>query len=157
MPYSILPQFPNSISEPLEQKSPKDNRYNCIAWAFGINNLRLWPNNFPFEVWPPNIPNTVTLDAFIKLYELIGYQICNNSLLETSKEKIAIFTLSGRPTHAAKQLSPDYGQANWGGKMKIANIHLTRFQMVSTETQLFLWKGLFLQTLRLQYKKVFSN
>lgn len=105
MPYSILPQFPNSISEPLEQKSPKDNRYNCIAWAFGINNLRLWPNNFPFEVWPPNIPNTVTLDAFIKLYELIGYQICNNSLLETSKEKIAIFTLSGRPTHAAKQLS----------------------------------------------------
>lgn len=107
-----LDDFPNSLIEPFLITSPQTNYYNCIAWAFGDNTKWYWPEGFSY--WPPDIRREVDIAAFIELYELAGYQVCENPNFEPGLEKIAIFALNdGTPTHAAKQLN----NGNWTSKM----------------------------------------
>ncbi len=113
MPVSIPAYFPNSVQEPFEQTSPVDQYYNCIAWAYGVNNKWLWPSGLPEHFWPPGIAQEETVEAFIELYESIGYVLCTDGQLEIEYEKLAIFEKNGLPTHAARQL-PD---GNWTSKL----------------------------------------
>lgn len=98
--------FPNlSTDQDFQVTSPIDQRYNCIAWAYGISHLRMWPNQAPAFFWPQNIPNTATINSFIALFSSIGYIVCANGVHEADYTKIVIFTDSnGVPTHAARQL-----------------------------------------------------
>jgi hypothetical protein len=45
-----------------------------------------------------------TVDAFRQAFATLGYVVCNDDLVEAGFEKIALFALSGRPKHAARQL-----------------------------------------------------
>lgn len=86
--------------------SPCKNRYNCIAWAAGIETQWWWPE--PGSFWPSGIPREVTLDAFLAAFSSLGYEERSEYSLEQGYEKIAFYAQpSGeilKPTHAAKQL-----------------------------------------------------
>ncbi|MEZ2302553.1 MAG: hypothetical protein ACBR13_12385 [Microcoleus sp.] len=43
------------------------------------------------------------MDAFIKAYQTIGYECCDNGDIEPGFQKIAIYTYNGEPQHAALQ------------------------------------------------------
>ena len=53
------------------------------------------------------------LDYFVEAFGTLGYEVCPDGSLEADYEKVAIYTQSGVPTHAAKQL-PD---ARWKSKL----------------------------------------
>jgi len=82
--------------------SNSDFRYNCIAWAYGEDSKFFWPKKGYY--WPANIKNEETIGAFIELFASIRYCRCDNQLLEPGYEKVAIYVLDGKPTHAARQL-----------------------------------------------------
>ena len=67
--------------------------------------------------WPPGAPSEVTVPAFLKAFETVGYVQCKDGKLEKGFEKIALYarkTLSGLvPTHASRQL-PD---GKWTSKL----------------------------------------
>ncbi|MBI4527518.1 MAG: hypothetical protein HY695_27295 [Deltaproteobacteria bacterium] len=85
--------------------SPRTGDYNCIAWAALENDRWWWPDQHGIAYWPEAAPREETLDAFVCTFESLGYESCNNSVLESGFEKIAIFTDSnGIPTHMARQL-----------------------------------------------------
>lgn len=107
--------FPNYLNEPFNVTSPKTPNYNCIAWAFGDDSKWYWPKSFNY--WPANIRSEVDQQSFIELFELIGYSVCEEGTLEIGIEKIAIFTLNGIPTHAARQLE----NGNWTSKLGMEN------------------------------------
>lgn len=54
--------------------------------------------------WPANITREETAEAFIELFASINYCRCDNHLFEPGYEKVAIYILDGKPTHAARQL-----------------------------------------------------
>jgi hypothetical protein len=86
-------------------KSSKSVFYNCIAWAAGDDHTWWWPDASGYTFWPDRVPRIVTLDAFIKAFESLGYTVCNNDRYEKGFEKVAIFVDSNQvPTHASKQL-----------------------------------------------------
>ncbi|TDX84410.1 DUF7689 domain-containing protein [Epilithonimonas xixisoli] len=111
---SIPEHFPNTKIEPLIITSPITNDYNCIAWAFGCSNLWFWPDSEGLYFWPKEIPRECTKEAFIKLYELIGYEVCFDESFEEGKEKVVIYLNSNEePTHAAKQIDNNF----WSSKL----------------------------------------
>ena len=110
---SLNNAFPNILNEHFVITSDLTTSYNCIAWAFGDNTKWYWPAEC-FSYWPPNIKNVVDDESFIQLYGLIGYAVCENNSLEWGKEKIAIYTLNGVPTHAARQLENGYWTSKLG-------------------------------------------
>ena len=71
----------------------------------------------------------MTLAAFIAAFRTLGYELCSDGALEQGIEKIAIYTLNGKPTHAARQLP----SGDWTSKLgKWVDIQHTTAESVST-------------------------
>src|ERR1700694_4618386 len=103
----IRASFPNLRRGTYEAKSPESNLYNCIGWAVRDDQRWGWPQP-PFApyYWPPGLPRQVTLEAFIQMFEGIGYESCDDADFERKYEKVAIYVdAGGTPTHAARQLA----------------------------------------------------
>ncbi len=98
-------EFPNLANSGYTVTSPKDPRYNCIAWAANEDNTLWWPDTNKQAFWPPGVAREATIDAFIAAYMTIGYETCGDGNFEKGYEKIAIYaSVDGTPTHAARQL-----------------------------------------------------
>lgn len=110
---NLARHFPDIINHYLsDEVSEPTNRYNCIAWAYGLDTCRYWPNLYSYD-WPTGISNTETIESFIELFSSIGYDQCENGELEEGYLKIAIYAdNNGVPTHAARQLP----NGNWTSK-----------------------------------------
>lgn len=95
--------------------------YNCIAWAAGDDKRWWWPSAHSF--WPHGVARDITLDAFINAYGTLGYALCDNDRLEHGFEKVAIFvSISGAPTHAARQLGSGMWTSKLGKAYDIAHV-----------------------------------
>lgn len=93
--------------------SPKDEKYNCIAWAAGRNDVFINPD--PDYFWPPDLPYSTKLEVIIKLYEAYGYVTCDDEKYEEGFEKIAIYVTQNTDnvTHAARQMK----SGRWTSKL----------------------------------------
>lgn len=110
--------FPNLAKTGYLLTSPETDEYNCIAWA-AEDNEQYW-DPAPFDpdsdyYWPENVPRELTLGAYIKVYETLGYIVCNTSLYEKGFQKVAIYfnTKTRQPTHVARQLN----DGTWTSKL----------------------------------------
>jgi hypothetical protein len=100
--YRKLLRFPNLENTEYEVTSEETVDYNCFAFVAGEEDCR-WDPVDPDGYWPDGVPRELTLDAFIKAYQTIGYECCDNGDIEPGFQKIAIYTYNGEPQHAAIQ------------------------------------------------------
>jgi hypothetical protein len=105
--------FPYLDSEGFTPTSPRNPRYNCIAWAAGQTARWWWPDPQGQAFWPAGVPRALTIAAFIATYQTLGFLPCPDGSLEAGFEKIAIYALGGAPTHAARQLT----DGTWTSKL----------------------------------------
>ena len=96
--------FPNLRNVGYRVESPRTGRYNCVAWAAGDSDRPWWPiYRRPFY-WPEE-PRVESLPAFIRVFQGLGYEVCDNSNLEIGFDKVAIYVDKDEsPTHVARQL-----------------------------------------------------
>jgi hypothetical protein len=94
--------LPWLTSDNYRQTSSIAWEYNCIAWAVGVTNLWWWP--IPGRYWPAGVAREETISAFIAAFATVGYAPTDSSLLENGVEKVALYAINQRPTHAARQL-----------------------------------------------------
>jgi hypothetical protein len=104
--------------------------YNCIHWAAADDltverllaaryerNDWWWPHRDGY--WPEGVPYEETLEAFVAMFEAMGYSPCDDVSYEHGFEKVAIFIKNGVPSHAARQIGP----SKWTSKLgKFADI-----------------------------------
>lgn len=101
--------------------SKKTSEYNCIAWAYNMNNRWMWPNTgeYPFldgvNYWPSDEIIDCNVDNFIDAFKLKGYECCDSYDFEVGYRKVALYVTSGTKlcTHAARQLN----NGNWTSKL----------------------------------------
>jgi hypothetical protein len=110
---SLEDVFPGLRGQPFEVKSPKDDRYNCIAWAAGDNHNWWWPDLAHEDTWPGSVARVETIEAFRDAFATLGYAVCDHDLLEVGYEKVALFARAGAPKHAARQLP----SGRWASKL----------------------------------------
>lgn len=101
---SLEDVFPGLRSQPYQIKSPRDDRYNCIAFAVGDDRNWWWPDAAGEDAWPTGVARIETVDAFRDAFATLGYVVCDDDQLEPGYERIALFALAGVPKHAARQL-----------------------------------------------------
>lgn len=98
--------FPHSAQYPFQVTSPEDVNYNCIAWACEDTEKWYWPDPFNFYYWPDGIAREESIQAFKALFELLGYEACEDGEWEDGYQKVALFADRNKtPQHAARQLS----------------------------------------------------
>jgi len=97
-----------------EITSPRDQRYNCVAWAAGDTRRWWWPGEVPFSFWPADMEREESVANFITAFATLGYEVGATGAHDPDYEKVAIFASSeGVPTHMARQL-PD---GSWTSKL----------------------------------------
>jgi hypothetical protein len=81
--------FPFLKTGTYRETSPRTRRYNCAAWANGVDFK--WWQALPGYYWPrQGVPTDGTTDAYVKLYEICGFVRCDDGTLEMGAEKVAI-------------------------------------------------------------------
>jgi hypothetical protein len=94
--------LPRLTADNYRETSPATWDYNCIAWAAGVTDAWWWP--VPGRYWPPGVPREESLSALVALFTALGYVPGSSSALEPEIEKVALYALGERPTHASRQL-----------------------------------------------------
>lgn len=79
--------------------SDRDLSYNCIAWAMGKADSFWWPDSD--GAWPPGAERSVKVESFEAAFATEGFTRCDNGAPKIGMEKVALYTLNGKPTHAA--------------------------------------------------------
>lgn len=95
-------KYPNLDFEGYTPDSLESTFYNCIAWSLGISYEWWWPHQD--TAWPAKCPQDETIEAFEAMYSHRGYEPCANDSHEHGFEKIALYSIQEKPTHAARQL-----------------------------------------------------
>ncbi|HLX64550.1 MAG TPA: hypothetical protein VKX17_24975 [Planctomycetota bacterium] len=94
--------YPNLTAENYRITSPRDPKYNCVAWAAGSSDT--WWECTKGYYWPVDYPTSPSVNALKDAYAALGFVECDNSNLEPGFEKLAIYALNEEYMHAARQL-----------------------------------------------------
>ncbi len=110
-------KFPKLREGGYSIESPRDKKYNCVAYVVG-NPTRNW-NWMPYPTggyyWPPDIEGDDTIESWTKVFSIRGYSICESGDFEEGLEKVVIYSdHEGEPTHVAKQ---DVAKGKWISKL----------------------------------------
>ena len=93
--------------------SQRTPRYNCIAWAADDDQRWWWPDPLGLGYWPDDVPRDESIDAFVSMFESLGFQTSLSAEPEQDFEKIALYARDNCPTHAARQLE----NGSWTSKL----------------------------------------
>ncbi len=102
-PEQFFRDFPR-LNKAIKPTSPDTKKYNCIAWAVGVDERPWWPGAKPDMYWPPGFPEESTLSVFKATFASLGYELCDDGNIESGYEKIVLYAKGNEPTHAARQL-----------------------------------------------------
>jgi hypothetical protein len=106
----VIARFPALDQSAFEVTSQPTRDYNCIAWAVGDDKNFWWPTRH----WPTK--RTESRQSFLKAFATKGYRPCKNADPEPGFEKIALYMMDGKPTHAARLLD----DGKWTSKLGTA-------------------------------------
>ena len=102
--FELEQYFPGLLEAPWRVTSATSLKYNCIAWAAGDSTRWWWPHPEDVGYWPDQVPMQETIESFFSLFQFLGFETCDSALLEPGLEKIALYAIGSKPTHAARQL-----------------------------------------------------
>lgn len=118
--------FPRLRNTTFEITSPRDGRYNCIAWAAGETHRWWWPGEALFSFWPAGVERQESLASFVAAFATLGYEPSASGDHDPDYEKVAIFTSSdGVPTHMVRQLPNGSWTSKLGGLEDIAHVKVS--------------------------------
>ena len=119
--------FPNTKGTRLEITSDIDINYNCAAWAIEENN-RWWepwelllPDPPPELHWPDGLLHNSKVETYVRFFELKGYEIADDDILEQGYTKIALYEEGGEFRHVARQLTAKKWSSKLGPKEDISH------------------------------------
>ncbi|WP_158080810.1 hypothetical protein [Pelomonas sp. KK5] len=99
--------------------SPIDWKYNCVAWAVGLNNTWLEPS--PAGSWPVAHAGS-SIDAYAVMFNHYGFVDAADGKKEKGLEKIVIYGDSaGNFLHVARQLENGKWTSKLGGESDITH------------------------------------
>lgn len=105
--------FPSLRGHAYRITSPNTHRYNCTAWANGVASK--WWEALPGYYWPDCVPRDGTVESYIKLFSLCGFEPCGDGSLEPGVERIALYAVGYSFKHVARQLADGKWTSKLGG------------------------------------------
>ena len=104
---------PNLAQAGYKKTSDRNPNYNCVAWAVGDTTRYWYDVKIKGYYWPPGTPSADTLEGWIKLFEIHGYEQTDKADLEPEYERVAIYVTDDGPEHVARQVA----SGAWSSKM----------------------------------------
>jgi hypothetical protein len=94
--------------------SEPTDAYNCIAFATGDESNWWDPLDGEGSYWPEGAPRELSLDAYVRAFELSGFTRCEGDAVEDGFEKLAVYVDDEGRIHAARQIDALYWKSKLG-------------------------------------------
>ncbi len=107
--------FPGLKPGGYEITSLTDARYNCIAWAAGHTDAWWEPIRKAGYYWPEAAPWDDRIESLVRVFELLGFEVCDTGAPEDGFMKIAVYGQGDAFEHVARQVRSD----RWTSKLGI--------------------------------------
>ena len=104
---------PGLADSAYEIKSPRDPKYNCVAFAVGDTSQFWYDAGVSGYYWPPGAPSADTIEGWTKVFADHGYSETDDASLQSEFEKVAIYATPDAPEHVARQKA----SGMWTSKM----------------------------------------
>jgi hypothetical protein len=113
-----------------EIRSPRDPRYNCVAFAVGDTSQFWYDVYVNGYYWPPGAPSADTMEGWVKVFADHGYKETevDDQGLEPEFEKVAIYASSEGPEHVARQRASGVWASKMGKGCDIEHSALTALE-----------------------------
>src|SRR5208337_2949018 len=105
--------FPSLSPDDFEITSPEDPAYNCIAWAAGKTDRWWQAVRAAGYYWPDDLPWDDRIDTLVRVFESVGFEVCDSDVVEPGYEKVAIYGQGDEYLHAARLLQ----SGKWTSKL----------------------------------------
>lgn len=110
------PHFPNSFTSPFLITSEEDDTYNCMAWS--VHDTERWWDWEEDAFWIEGIARDGKLTTFERLFNKLGFKVCQNGEYQPGYQKIVLFSTDKiHCTHVARQLE----NGNWTSKLGVSH------------------------------------
>lgn len=119
---------PGLADSAYEIKSPRDPKYNCVAFAIGDTSHFWYDADVSGYYWPPGAPSADTLAGWIKVFSDHGYTETDDASLEPEYEKVAIYATSDTPEHVARQKASGVWTSKMGKGHDIDHVTLAALE-----------------------------
>ena len=93
--------FPRLAREGYKIVGEPTKQYNCIAYAADDTNE--WWEFTEGRYWPNYATRAQRMESLVEVFTGLDYKPCDNSGLESGYDKVALYGIQGRYTHAALQ------------------------------------------------------
>lgn len=117
---AVEAHFPTLARDGYAITSPRDDKYNCVAWVVRDQG-RWWEPGLDGAYWPREIDEDELdegdLEEYLTVFESYGFRRCADGELEDGVEKIAVHAAEGMFSHVAFQ-RPD---GDWSSKLGMLN------------------------------------
>ena len=111
MPNDLTSWFPKLNARNHRITSREDPGYNCVAWA-ACDSKRWWDHSLNYY-WPDGVTPGSSVDAYVELFRVLGFEVSDDSKPEPGFEKIALYAKNDEFTHVARLLE----SGNWTSKL----------------------------------------
>jgi hypothetical protein len=100
--------------------SPATAEYNCLAWALGVSNQSIWPDEDRINSWPESLPRNDRIDTILDFLLSLGFEEVDHGHREHGYTKIAVHLDNLEVAHVSR-LTP---QGWWESKLgALADVH----------------------------------
>jgi hypothetical protein len=104
-------EFPRLTERNHRVTSAATPDYNCVAWSAGDVDHWWQPGVF----WPIETPPTsLGIDVLRQAFASLGYENCDDGLLESDYDKVALYASASFYTHVARQLHTGWWTSKLG-------------------------------------------
>lgn len=94
--------------------SAQTYRYNCIAYAMGMEDRWVDTLNVPWHWWPP-VKKDMSLDCLITAFEYLGFEACGmDDSIENDYDKVVLYQKNNEWRHAARVLEANKYHSKFG-------------------------------------------
>lgn len=89
-------------------------RYNCIAYAMGMDDRWVDSMNLPWHWWPPVLKDQ-SPESLINAFEYLGFEKCGmNDSIEEEYDKVVLYKIGDEWKHAAKVVDNNVYHSKFG-------------------------------------------
>lgn len=94
--------------------SPFTYRYNCIAYAMGMQDRWIDGANLPWHWWPP-VHKSMDVSDLIEAFRFFGFEECGmDDSIDTEYDKVALYCNADGWTHAARVVGDGIYHSKFG-------------------------------------------
>ncbi len=104
--------------------SPATAEYNCLAWALGVDDQSIWPDEDRLNSWPESHPRNDLIGTIVNFLIELGFEEVDHDRRESGYTKIAVHLDNLEVAHVSRLTRHGWWESKLGALADVQHDHV---------------------------------